>query len=239
MNEPDFLQWLPPGIAIQKPFNLDVMLDAVRAMLIGTTQPAPPAGPSGVPVPVPHAAKEPTPSIFCLATSRGRADRILDAIKGAALADTRIGVLFLDRNPDDDRKREREHLPPVDCSAESAGPIRGVMATLAGICRLAIPGTGSFIAAGPIVTAANAFCDSTPGASISEGLARFGFPAATAALYQRRLSNGGDIMISLHGADEVELARGRGILVEFDAQAICATGDTPAPLAGSGASAAR
>lgn len=93
-------------------------------------------------------------SLYCIAPSRGRADRIVHDLKGAEFSRTDISALFLDRSASDERASANEASAAAGAAvAQSAGAIRGVLGWIAGMGPLVIPGVDPLITAGPIAAA--------------------------------------------------------------------------------------
>src|SRR5687768_8031951 len=94
-------------------------------------------------------------SVFCIATSRDQADRIVDQLKIANFSNNEISALFADKGTSHDFAHEKNTKAPegVVTGAGTGGVIGGALGWIAGIGALAIPGVGPFIAAGPIIAA--------------------------------------------------------------------------------------
>src|SRR5512140_1093080 len=91
-------------------------------------------------------------SVFCIATSRDQADRIVDTLKNANFSNNDISVLFPDKTTTRDFAHTKSTKAPAG-AVTGAGTGRVVCAALgwiAGIGAFATPGVGPFIAAGPI-----------------------------------------------------------------------------------------
>jgi hypothetical protein len=151
-------------------------------------------------------------AIVSLATSRGRADRIIFDLKAVGFAPTDVGILFFDRVAENPLIRDPRGLPASDAAAQSAGSIRGVFGWIAGIGRLVVPGVGTFVAAGPILTALQQARNSAPGVAISRGLIGLGIPAAQAARFEQRIKTSGHILLSVHTSNPNRILRVREIL---------------------------
>jgi len=164
-----------------------------------------------------------TLSIFCLAASRGSVDRIIHDLKEANFSNTEIGALLFDRNLENDRARELDPRALTGAAAQSAGPIRGGLAWVAGISRLVVPGVGSYIAAGPIIAALHQVRNGTPGVAIARGLTHLGMPSANAAHYERRIKTDSQILISVHTTNPNKILRAREIFTASNAPDICST----------------
>lgn len=156
-------------------------------------------------------------SAFCIAASRGRADRILHDLKEAGFSNTDISVLFLDGDavtgPASPAKPLSGRAKPA---AVSAGEIRGVMGWISGIRRLSIPGVGPVIAAGPVAAVLG---NETLG-GIAGGLTDFDIPQVEALRYEGRISEG-CILISVHSENPEQSDEAREIFTENSAENIC------------------
>src|SRR6187401_3759263 len=94
-------------------------------------------------------------SVFCIATSRGQADRIVDELKAANFSHNDISVLFPDKGTSRDFAHEHSTKAPEGAATGGAtgGVLGGALGWLVGIGALTIPGVGPFIAAGPLMAA--------------------------------------------------------------------------------------
>jgi hypothetical protein len=180
-------------------------------------------------------------SVFCIAASRGRADRIVHDLKEAGYSGAELSVLFLDGSAGDGRaSASKSHAAVGVLAVRSACEIRGVLAWIAGIRPLVIPGVGPLIAAGPVAAALGS---ATLG-GIAGGLTDFDVPQVEAMRYESRIKDGA-ILISVHSENPEKSDQARGIFTENGAENICTMIEvsTPkfpwrnagAPLPGSGA----
>lgn len=159
-------------------------------------------------------------SIFCLTSSRGRADIILHELNRAAFPNAEIGVLFFDRTP------EPEYSPDWDPSAslsvaDSSGPIRGVLARIAGVGTFLVPGVGSFVAAGAMVNAIKQPESVFSATAIADELVKLGVSPDAAARFERRVLTDGDILISFRSESPREILAATKILEDLKAADIC------------------
>ena len=148
-------------------------------------------------------------SVFCIAPSRGRADRIVHGLKEAEFSGAEISVVFLDQDAGDGRAAGRE-------VSLAAGATRGVIGWIAGGRRVVIPGIDSLIAAGPIAVALG-------GAAVrgvADGLIDFGLPPAEAGSYEGRIK-GGAFLIAMHSENPDRCDRARGIATAEGAEDLC------------------
>src|SRR5258705_7354592 len=89
-------------------------------------------------------------SVFCIATSRDQAERIVNQLKSANFSNNDISVLFPDKGTSRDFAHEKNTKAPEGAAtgAGTGGVVGGALGWLAGIGALAIPGVGPLIAAG-------------------------------------------------------------------------------------------
>jgi hypothetical protein len=151
-------------------------------------------------------------SVFCIATSRNQADRIIDHLKTESFSNKDISVLF--PNMDNSRASapgKRGNAPPV-----------GALEWVAGIGPLAIAGVGPFIAAGPVMAElSGAVPDATAG-TISRSLVALGLSEIEAARYEGKVREA-NILLAVHTDDVGDIARARDIFEQAEGQDICAT----------------
>jgi hypothetical protein len=151
-------------------------------------------------------------ALFGLAKSDEQAVSILNQLKGAAFSDDDISVLF----PDKTGTRHFAHLQHTrapEGAAAGAGTgiiIGGALGWLLGIGTLVIPGSGPFLAAGPIMVAlagagVGAVVGGLTGALIGMGMRQY-----EARQYEDKMK-GGNILVSVHTEDGIERDRVRKI----------------------------
>src|SRR5450755_3563012 len=94
-------------------------------------------------------------SVFCIATSYGQAEMIVDRLKAANFSNNDISALFPDKETSHDFAHTKNTKAPEGAvtGAGTGGVVGGALGWIAGIGALAIPGVGPFIAAGPIIAA--------------------------------------------------------------------------------------
>jgi hypothetical protein len=165
-------------------------------------------------------------SVFCISTSRGQADRIVDQLKTANFSNNDISVLFPDKGTTRDFAHEKNTKAPEGAvaGASTGGVIGGALGWIAGIGALAIPGVGPFIAAGPIVAALSGAAVGAAVGGIAGGLIGLGIPEIEAKRYEGKVKQG-NILISVHTADVGDVARAKDIFKQAGAQDICVAGE--------------
>jgi hypothetical protein len=163
-------------------------------------------------------------SVFCIATSRNQADRIVDHLKTESFSNKDISVLFPNMYDTRDSANQKDTNAP---GAGAGGPgVGGVLGWLAGIGPLAIPGVGPFIAAGPVVAALSGVVLAATVGTISRGLLALGLSELEASHYEGKVKKG-NILLSVHTDDVGDIARVRDIFEQAGAQYICTTGSAP------------
>ena len=169
-------------------------------------------------------------SVFCIATSRDQADRIVDHLKTANFSNSDISALFADRHTSHDFAHEKNTKAPEGAitGAGTGGAIGGALGWIAGIGALAIPGVGPFIAAGPIIAALSGAAIGATVGGVAGGLIGLGIPELEAKRYEGKLKEG-NILISVHTDNSEEITRAKDIFTNAAAQDICTTGESAAP----------
>ena len=171
-------------------------------------------------------------SVFCIATTRDQADRIVDQLKTANFSNNDISALFADKGTSHDFAHEKNTKAPEGAvaGAGTGGVIGGALGWIAGIGALAIPGVGPFIAAGPIVAALSGAAIGAAVGGIAGGLIGLGIPEMEAKRYEGKIK-AGNILISVHTENSEEITRAKDIFTKAGAQDICSTGEASTPKA--------
>ena len=171
-------------------------------------------------------------SVFCIATSRIQADRIVGQLKDANFSNNDISVLFPDKDTTRDFAHEKNTKAPEGAvtGASAGGVVGGALGWIVGIGALAIPGVGPFIAAGPIMAALGGAAIGAAAGGIAGGLIGLGIPELEAKRYEDKVKEG-NILLSVHTDDSDEIKRAKEIFTRVGAQDICVTGEPSAPKA--------
>lgn len=169
-------------------------------------------------------------SVFCIATSREQADRLVTELKSANFSNNDISVLFPDKGTTRDFAHEKNTKAPEGAvaGAGTGGVIGGALGWIAGIGALTIPGVGPFIAAGPIIAALSGAAIGATVGGIAGGLIGLGIPEIEAKRYEGKVK-AGNILISVHTENSTEIARAKDIFTKGGAEDICTTGEASAP----------
>jgi hypothetical protein len=148
-------------------------------------------------------------AVFCIATSRRQADRIVDHLKTESFSNQAISLLL------SDVARDFAQDGNAVGSPISFGTGGGAFSWIAGIGALAIPGVGPFIAAGPVRAALRG----ASSGGIAHGLISLGVGDSDAQAYEGRIKEG-NILLAVHTDDAGDLARVRDIFKQAGAQSI-------------------
>jgi hypothetical protein len=169
-------------------------------------------------------------SVFCIATSRGQADRIVDQLKNANFSNNDISALFADKGTTHDFAHEKNTKAPEGAvaGASTGGVVGGALGWIAGIGALAIPGVGPFIAAGPILAALSGAAIGAAVGGIAGGLIGLGIPELEARRYEGKIKQG-NILISVHTENSKEIDKAKDIFTQAKAEDICTTGESSTP----------
>lgn len=169
-------------------------------------------------------------SVFCIASSRGQADRIVDRLKASNFSNNDISVLFPDKGTSKDFAHEKNTKAPEGAvtGAGAGGVVGGALGWIVGIGALAIPGVGPFIAAGPIMAALSGAAIGAAAGGIAGGLIGLGIPELEAKRYEGKIKEG-NILLSVHTENSDEIKRAKEIFTNTGAHDICTTGEASAP----------
>jgi hypothetical protein len=172
-------------------------------------------------------------SVFCIATSRQQADRIVEQLKNANFSNNDISALFADKGTSHDFAHEKNTKAPEGAvvGAGTGGVIGGALGWIAGIGALAISGVGPFIAAGPILAALSGVAIGATVGGIAGGLIGMGIPEIEAKRYEGKIK-AGNILISVHTDNSAEISRAKDIFTKAGAEDICTTGEAATPRTG-------
>src|SRR5258706_3556712 len=138
-------------------------------------------------------------SVFCIATSRDQAERIVSQLKSANFSNNDISVLFPDKGTSRDFAHEKNTKAPEGAAtgAGTGGVVGGALGWLAGIGALALPGVGPFISAGPIMAALSGVAVGATVGGVAGGLIGLGIPELEARRYEGKVK-AGHLLPSLH-----------------------------------------
>lgn len=189
--------------------------------------PSPPLGSNRPITPIIHPISYKTmstKSVFCIASNRGHADRIVDRLRTETFSSNDISVLFSDKSATRDFAHEKTTKAPEGAitGVGTGGVIGGALGWIAGIGALTIPGVGPLIAAGPINAALSGAAVGAAVGGIAGGLIGLGIPEIEAKRFEGKVK-AGNALISVHTENAEEIARAKDIFTKFGGKDICAT----------------
>lgn len=154
----------------------------------------------------------------------------MDQLKEASFSNNDISVLFPDKGTSRDFAHEKNTKAPEGAiaGAGTGGVVGGALGWIVGIGALAIPGVGPFIAAGPILAALSGAAIGAAAGGIAGGLIGLGIPELEAKRYEGKVKEG-NILLSVHTENSVEIKRATEIFTKAGAHDICTTGEASAP----------
>lgn len=165
-------------------------------------------------------------SVLCIASSRGKAETIVDRLRAAGFSNNDISVLFPDKETTRDFAHEKKTKAPEGAAtgASAGGLFGGALGWLAGIGALSIPGVGPFIAAGPIMAALSGAAVGAAVGGIGGALIGMGIPEYEAKRYEGKVKDG-NILISVHTESANQIKVIRDIFEASGAEDIAVSGE--------------
>lgn len=141
-------------------------------------------------------------AVFGICPERRSADKALQTLRTAGFRNTDVSVVFSEADSGDPAQSEE-----------------GMLAWLAGIGALSVPGMGLFIAAGPVMGLLGGLGTQAPTSGLAGALIALGIPEYEARGYERRMRSGG-VLISVLCDSEEWARRARSVLDQHDAEEI-------------------
>lgn len=161
-------------------------------------------------------------SVFCFASSRTQAGRILERLKAARFSNHEISALFADQrtsfNFADARHTQASGVAVV--GAGILGILGGVLGWTAGMGVLAIPGVGTFFDAGPGLAALGGVAVGAVLGAAAGGFLCLVLPELEGKRQDDKLRNGG-IRISVLADNDAEITQAEVIFADAGGQGIC------------------
>jgi hypothetical protein len=167
-------------------------------------------------------------SVFCIATTPGRATSLVERLQAQGFAASEISVLL----PGSSGTHDLSHVRATNASDGVAigGVAGGALGLLAGIGALAIPGIGPLVAGGPFITALSGAALGATTGGIVGGLIGLGIPEIEARRYEEKLKEG-HCLISAHADNSDQIERAKAIFKEAGAEDINTVCEASAPAA--------
>ena len=157
-------------------------------------------------------------AVFCIVDRRARIEAILNKLRAAGFADSKISVLVAQKSADGDIEIEGHTKAPEGIAAGGGTGLLagGALGWMAGIGLFTIPGLGPFIAAGPIMAALSGAAIGTATGGVIGGLIGAGMSEFEAKRYEAHL-NDGNGLISVHARNGAEVERAKAIYYDEEA----------------------
>ena len=169
-------------------------------------------------------------AVIGLVTSEEKAEFIVTQLQAVGFANNDISALFPDKRGTRDFAYENNTKAPEGAVAggTAGGAIGGALGLLAGVGALAISGVGTFIAAGPILSALSGAAAGAAVGGIAGALVGMGIPEIEARQYEVKIK-GGSILLSVHAEDAEWRARAKRILEASVAENVVVAGEQSVP----------
>lgn len=170
-------------------------------------------------------------AVFCIATSRPQAERIVDRLTASGFTTPDISVVYPQGPGQDVGHVKATKAPEGTATGAAAGGVTGgVLGLLAGIGALAIPGVGPLIAAGPIMAALSGAAVGAAAGGLAGGLIGLGIPEIEAKVYEEKLLKGNYLISVRAASDELE-DRAEEIFKQEKAEDISTVDEAKVPAA--------
>lgn len=169
-------------------------------------------------------------SVFCIATTPGRAESLVERLQAQGFAASEISVLLpgsSGTNAFSDVKSTKAS-EGLAAGATAGGVAGGALGLLAGFGVLAIPGIGPFVAGGPFIAALSGAALGATTGGIVGGLIGLGIPEIEAKRYEEKLKKG-NYLISVHVDTGDQEDRAKRIFKDHKAEDITTASESAAP----------
>jgi uncharacterized protein YcfJ len=169
-------------------------------------------------------------AVFCIVRDYAQASNIVSDLKRAKFSSNDISVLMPDQSGTRDFAHEHntKALEAAVAGTSAGALLGGALGWLAGICSLAIPGAGPFIAAGPIMAALSGAAVGGAVGGITGALIGLGIPEFEAKQYEGKI-RGGNVLVSVHSENSDQTKRAKEIFERARAEDISTTGEASVP----------
>ncbi|PPD44223.1 MAG: hypothetical protein CTY16_12110 [Methylobacter sp.] len=161
-------------------------------------------------------------AIFCIAPTIGQAEAIVNNLMTAGFSNNDISVLFADKSGNQGLTHEKGTKVQERTAIDGAVAFGGGLEWLAGMGSLTIPGTGPFIAAGPIMSALGNTPVGVARMGLAEALIGVGIPEYETNDYQDKIKEGG-VLFSVNTASSENRDSVKEIFGQADAENISST----------------
>jgi hypothetical protein len=159
-------------------------------------------------------------SVFCIATSRNRAEQMIVNLRTANFSGKDLSVVFPNRSfSGEPGAQNHTHIILWNVADATQGGVEDLASAWTGPGTLVLAG-GGFTAVGPLLAALSEANQGAPGGNLAESLIRLGVPVFEAKQYESRMKNG-NILIAVFLDDLKAVAQAKGILSETYGENLC------------------
>ncbi|MEP7345540.1 MAG: DUF3341 domain-containing protein [Gemmatimonadaceae bacterium] len=166
---------------------------------------------------------------FGVYRTRDQVEDAVNELRTNAFRSQDISVLFPDNVGTKDFAPEK-HVKATERASHAL--VGRTLQWLVGVAPLDVPGAGSFIAAGPIISVMTGAGVGTPPNGLTEGLIGLGIPEYEARRYEA-LVKSGSILLTVHADDSDWALLAKAILERTGAEVVASTTEQKTDSAGS------
>ena len=168
-------------------------------------------------------------AVFGVYSSDNSLEGAVDALRSFGFRNTDVSFLMVDNggSRDPDNGKASKSSDGITAGASSAP---GALGWLIGVGALTIPGSGTFLAAGPIVAAVARAGAAGAAGGLRGGMIGIGIPAYVAKRYEADVQ-GGRNLLSVHCDNPEWTKRAKEILIRTGAQDVSSTKEAKAEFA--------
>jgi hypothetical protein len=160
-------------------------------------------------------------SVFCIATSRNRAEQMIANLRTANFSSKDLSVVFPNRIFLGEPGAQNDtQIAPRNVADATQGGVEDLASAWTGPGTLVLACFGRFTAVGPLLAALRQANQGAPGGNLAESLIRLGVPVFEAKQYESRMKNG-NILIAVFLDDLKAVAQAEGILSETYGENLC------------------
>jgi len=170
---------------------------------------------------MPHSNK---PVVFGIYTNRKAVEVAVERLQSSGFSKNAISVVWPHQNLGElAHQKETKALEGAEIGAGAGAILGGILGTLAGAGMLVIPGLGTVLLAGPIMSAIVAVGAMAGVGGLWGGLIGMGMTEKEAKHYEGRLHKG-DILLSVHCACSETMMCAKEVLIHTGAEDVYSRG---------------
>jgi hypothetical protein len=170
------------------------------------------------------AGKSTAAAAFGLLPDRVSMETVLACLKSEGFHNSDVSVLFRENRGTWTSTQQKSSSPSLVAANTGAGPsVHGSLRWLNRICPIAIPGQGTFVAVGPIMSALQGTAFGGIHGTLAGSLIGMGIPETEAKRYEGRIVSSW-FLLSVRCTDSRCISKAKKILSETRAQYVYSTG---------------